>query len=348
MDHIGVFVTDQFPGLIRKLWDLFLDNFCPSPLSVLKSIRLFGYIIAGGVILTPLLYTQPILGWDWYYFFNQGNKDFNLYSLTSFYPPFAKIFIPLLTWMPWRTSLAVLSGITLMAVALGTWNAGGRYGSIVLALFTPPVLFLIWNGQPDALTLVGVLTGFIPLILIKPQIAIWSIFRHRKLVYWTGLILLVSFIIWPFWFKSPLQATIYNVPSFGWPLTGWPILVLGILMFIGAGKDPWCLMAAGTLISPYVLSYHLAVLTPAIGESHGYRKIVVWFCAWLVALGTGLGGEWGHLLCFTFPVAIFLCNRSWKDYLSSVGDYLNDLKRVYAWLSSLRLEPGIFNQARKS
>ena len=39
--------------------------------------------------------------------------------------------------MDWRHSLALLGGFSFMAIALGTWRNGGRYGSVLLALLTP-------------------------------------------------------------------------------------------------------------------------------------------------------------------------------------------------------------------
>ncbi|MCD6401192.1 MAG: hypothetical protein J7L73_04610, partial [Anaerolineales bacterium] len=241
---------------IHKMWSLlskqqFTSWLIPTKKETLSGIRLFILIIFGGIILAPIVSLLPMLGLDWLYFFNDPN--FTSTSLTNAYPPFASLFINLLTWMNWRHSLALLNSLTLVTIALATWKNGGKYGSIMLTLMSPAVWFVMWIGHPDALCLLGLITGFIPLALIKPQLTIFSMFSNRKLLIWTILFLIITLVIWPGWIVKLQSATIHHRLAFGWFVTGWPILVIGVLMLLGAGKDPYRLMAAGLLASPYLM-----------------------------------------------------------------------------------------------
>jgi hypothetical protein len=301
---------------IRKLLHM-LAGLLPTRAGLVDGLRTFAMILGGALLLAPLVDLLPMLGFDWYYFFNAGNPIHSLSSPLSTYPPFANVILSLLTWMPWRDSLAILNAITLVSVAIGTWKQGGRVGSVLLAILNAPVLFLLWIGHPDALALSGVLTGFIPLILVKPPVAIWSILASRKLVFWTAVILLVSLVAWPLWFLNMAQATSLSVPAFGWPVFGWPLAVVGVLLLAGAGDNPYRLMAAGTFLTPYLLPYHLAVLAPGIGSARGWRKLVAWLAAWLVAVGTGLGRPYS-ILCFAFPLAIYFGSYSPREVYRAI------------------------------
>lgn len=289
----------------------------PSRAAVIDSLRSLAMILGGALLLSPLVGVLPLFGFDWFMFFNCGNPTHCLNSNLSTYPPFANLFLQLLTWMYWRHSLSILNAITLISIAIGTWKQGGRYGSVLLAILTAPVAFLLWIGHPDSIALMGVVTGIIPFTLVKPPVAIWSIFSNRKLVFWTGMILLASVIIWPMWFMNMGMTYPTKDPAFGWPRTGWPILILGLVLLVGAGNNPFRLMAAGTMITPYLLPYHLAILAPGIGAAKGYRKILIWVTALLVALGTGLGGLW-NLLNFLYPLAVYFGNYSLQDVRDTI------------------------------
>jgi hypothetical protein len=299
----------------------------PSRDGLRDSVYTFAMVLFGALLLAPLVNILPMLGFDWYYFFNAGNPQHSLNSSLSTYPPFANVILPALTWMYWRHSLAILNSITLVSIAIGTWKQGGRYGSIVLAILNAPVLFLLWIGHPDSISLFGVITGFIPFILVKPPVAIWSIFSNHKLVFWTFVLLLLSIIIWPLWFLNLGKATPMSQPAFGWPVTGWPIAIVGVILLIGSGNNPFRLMAAGTMITPYLLPYHLAILAPGIGHAKGYRKIIIWLAAWLVAVGTGMGHPFS-VLSFAFPLAVYFGNYSLIDVWSTLLARIKQVKRL--------------------
>lgn len=229
--------------------------------------------------------------------------------------------IQLLNWMDWRTSLTWLNSITIMTIALATWKNGGEYKEIILALTTPPLWFLMWVSHPDGLVLLGLITGIIPLILIKPILSIFAILSHQKLVTWSILFLIISLVIWPGWIFSLRNATIGHEAAMGWADLGWPLIFIGLILIVGAGKDPYRLMAAGCFLTPYLMPYHMAILTPAIGKARGWRQWVIWIASWFVFVGTGLSG-YGHLFSFVFPLAIyFLCEKH-ASYKENVMDNL--------------------------
>ena len=291
------------------------------------SILIFLYVILGALLIRPLVTKLPLLGWDWYYFFNQGNPDYNLFSPTSAYPPFTKYFIGMLTQGDWRDSFALLNGITLMTIAIATWKAGGRYGSVILALLSPPVWFLMWVGHPDALALLGAITNFIPLALIKPQLVAWTVLRSRTLLFFTGIFLMATFLVWGFWPLNLGQAIFEHPASFGWAVLGWLILILGLLMLPGSGKSFYGLMAAGCLISPYLMPYHLAVLVPALGQVQGRRKILLWSSSWLLCIGLGLGSS-ARFLNFIFPLLVFFFSVPPADYRKNLQSLLATLRAL--------------------
>lgn len=297
------------------------------------SLKLFGLILSGGIILSPLMSKLPVLGWDWYFFFNANHPVDNIYSYYSPFLPYTKYIIGLLTWMNWRTSLALLGGFTFTAIALGTWRNGGRYGSILLAILTPLPLFVMWVGHPDGLALIGLLTGFIPLALIKPQVTFWAFLRSKATTFWLIVCLGMTMLIWPYWFGLAFGIRWNHSAATGWQALGWPLLIVGLILILGAGNDPWRLMTAGCFITPDLMPYHLVVLLPAIGRVGGRSKVVVWLAAWMVFLGLGLGENYRYLNLL-FPLSIYLSLQTMGEYRQSLLSHIELLQRIYLQIKS--------------
>jgi len=313
----------QIQSLVRFIY---INWFYIRPVQFWNGVRLFVMIILGALILSPLVRRLPMLGWDWYFFFNRHNPDFNILSPASAYPPYASFLLYPLTWMNWRTSLSILNSITLVTIAVATWRNHGGYVSVIFALLSPPVWFLLWLGHPDGLCLLGLITGVIPVALIKPQLTIFSMLSNKKLLAWTGVFMLVTLMIWPFWPMRLGQAGFDHPAAFGWVNTGWPILIFGLILLCGAGKNPYRLMAAGLLTSPYLMPYNLAVLIPALGSVKGSRKLLLWSTAWLTLLGSGMTGP-AKYLNLVFPITVYLLNHSMKDYVANVSEITSILIR---------------------
>lgn len=303
---------------MRELLVYILCSIIPTRHEIKKSVYLFLMVIFGAVLLMPVVARLPILGWDWYFFFTAHNPDYNLYSARSAYPPFARYAIESLTWIDnWRTSLHLLTSISLVTIGICTWRAGGRAISVFLSIFSGAVLLRLWAGHPDCLALMGFLTGFVPLALIKPQVIGWALLSSRKLFSWTAIFLLLSVFLWPMWPLALANATFHHEAAVGWQVTGWQTPIVGVLLLAGAGRNPWRLMAAGALIAPYLTPSQLAVLAPSIGAARGWKKVLIWTGGWMLPLGVGLGGTYKYLY-FLFPLAIYLSLTSPKVYADNV------------------------------
>jgi hypothetical protein len=316
----------------------FLHSVFPSLEDVIDSLRIFGLILIGGIVLFPLTSRLPLLGWDWYYFFNANHPTDNIYSPYSPFFPYTKYIIMTLTWMDWRSSLAFLSGLTFMAIAIGTWKYGGRYGSIALALLTPLPLLALWVGHPEGLVLVGLLTSFIPLALVKPQITFWAFLRSKATIFWLVVFMVTIAVIWPSWYTFTTGIRWNHSSSMGWQALGLPVLLTGLVLIAGAGNDPWLLMSAGAFITPDLMPYHMVVLLPAIGRVKGSKKIIVWFTTWLVALALGLGGYFRYT-GLLFPLSIYLSLQSREHYQQVINSYIQFLKTCSAFVSKRLVRP---------
>ncbi len=303
-------------------------SFLPTKTDFKNSIILFLMVLFGAILLYPLFVRLPLLGWDWYFFFNSYHPTDNINHPFSPFFPYTKIFVSLLTWLPWRDSLAILGGITYMSIALGAWKNGGKYASVLLAVTTPVSLFDLWVGHPDGLALLGFLMGFIPLAFVQPQITLWSYLRSKAWIFWAGITLAFVFILKPTWIHTLTGGAVWgHSASFGWHALGWPVLLLGILLTAGAGSNPWLLMSGGCMLSPDLMPYHLVVFLPAIGKVAGWKKILVWLAAWVVALGTGLGGPW-RWLNLLLPLTIYFSLQTPRNYLDTIKNYLDFGKQL--------------------
>jgi hypothetical protein len=317
---------ENSPIFSLQLASEFVHSLIPSWKDTLSSLKLFLYVVLGGIILTPITSKLPLLGWDWYFFFTSHHPVLNIYNPRSPFFPFAKYLLMPLTWMPWRDSLALLAGLTYMTIALGTWKSGGKYGSILLALFTPIPLIALWVGHPEGLALLGMLTNFVPLAFIKPQLTFWAFLRSKALAFWALFVLGLVIIIWPSWLQ--VTGTTWNHDaSFGWQALGWPLLILGFLLLAGAGNDPWRLMAAGCFITPDIMPYHMVVLLPAIGRVNGIWKIVVWLTTWLLFIGLGMGGNFRYINLL-FPLCVYVALQTPAGYKETIHSHLVVANRI--------------------
>lgn len=311
---------------------IFLYSVLPNRTSVRESLKTIFVILIGGILLSPLVQKLPMLGWDWYYYFNLHNPAFNLLSPGSYYVPYTHPVLSAITWLNWRSSLGLLNSLTLITVAVSTWQTGGKYGSILLALTSPSLWMLLWLGHPEGIVLLGVMTGLIPLTLIKPMVAFWSNLRSIKYFFWTVIVILLVLFIWPDWvltifFGNAIGGEWTHPANFGWSVTGFPVAVIGAILLAGAGNNPWLLMSAGCLLSPYLMPYHLVVLLPAIGKITGWKKIFVWFLGWLLVMGVGLGGT-ARYLNLLLPLGIYGSINSIQMYRENIRKNIGFIKSI--------------------
>jgi len=269
-------------------------------------------VVAGGVILTPLIMRLSLLGWDWQVCFEARDSILapagNCYDQ---YPPWTYWILRPWTMLPWRVGLAFQLGMLLMTVAVSTIQGAYRYvEAAFLALLTPPVWMLMWLGQIDGLAMWGLM--FFPLgilwALTKPNITVWAILARRQWVVWAALLGIASVLIWGWWPDRLwiARGMCYSHPAvMGWRNLGWPVLALGLLLFPFSGRDPLRLMASGALLMPLLLPYHFIMLLPAIGKVRGWRRWLLWLLAWTTAAVPAIGGV-AKYIALSFPVAVWI------------------------------------------
>lgn len=275
--------------------------------------------LAGAVLLWPLTNQLPMLGFDWRTYFWAG--DFRQY------PPWTQwVLWPLLA-LPWRAGLAGLNALLLMTVAVSAarevYRQPGRsisfaitseaLGVVLLTLFTPPVIVLLWVGNIEAVALWGLL--FMPaglaLVLLKPHLGVWAVLSRRSWLVWAVLFGLLSLLIWPGWpfrLLGSVGERVQHPSAFGWISLGWPLIVIGLTLLTRTPADALPLMAAGAFLSPFLMPQHFVFLLPALGRVRGWRRLALWAGAWLLAVPLMFDG-WLKYLGLGFPLLVWWFTR---------------------------------------
>lgn len=263
--------------------------------------------LVGGALLMPLTRLLPVAGWDWGISFAPGHLDQ--------YPPWSGLILTPLTELPWREGLALLNGITLCAVALGSSREArgqrlrSRLAAAALAVVSPPALILLWQGNVDGLVQFGVLS--LPLgvgyLLIKPHLGLWAALARRSWAIVTGLFLLLSILIWRDW-PLDLLATLpernAHPMAMGWQNLSPALLAVGLAMLPFTRADPLHLMCVGVFVTPYLLPQHLLLLLPALGRVRGPRRLLLWGAAWTTIL-PAMVLTWGLYAAYSFPLLVW-------------------------------------------
>ena len=289
-------------------------------------------IIAGAVILMPLTYRLPMLGYEWHFYHNG--------TIGGNYPPYLHPVIRPFTFMEdWRLSYALVAGILLMSVAVVTHREArqdtrsARLGAALLALFSAPVMMLLWVGNVSSLTVfsLAALPIGIPLALVQPHITPWAIVSRRQWLIWGAAFGILTLLIWGPW---PLR--LINVPdvkmehpiAMGWRRIGWPFLVIGLVMLAFSNLDPLRLMAAGAFLTPYTLQVHLVVLIPALGRVNGWRRVALWLCSWLLFLPGMFATDWSKYLAMVFPLTVWWMLRPRQQRSEQRSEHQEELARL--------------------
>jgi hypothetical protein len=179
----------------------------------------------------------------------------------------------------------------------------------LLALVTPQVFYLMWDGQIDGLVLIGLLflPWSSPLVLLRPQILGWYCLAKKR---WTiGMLswLAFSLVVWGNWLTRSLAASrgsVEHPTAMGWYTLGFPIFFIGLGMMFGAGGNPTRFLAGCILASPYLQPYHMVLLLPAIGEVGGWKRWTIWGWAWVVGLVPAFMGITRYL-ALGFPICVW-------------------------------------------
>lgn len=265
-------------------------------------------IIVGAVILFPLTSQMPMVGWEWPLILGGAFDDT--------YPPWLQLALKPLSVLPIRTGLSLLFGAFMLAVAVRTVRAAAGQSRVskmmaaALALGTPPVLMLLWEGNMAMVVTVGitVLPFGLPWALVQPHLASFALLSRRKWTLWAAVFGIATVLIWGLW---PLQTfgllgkSTGHIIAMGWIPMGWPLLLIGLLMLPFTHAHPLRLMAVGTFLLPYVMAVHMVLLLPAIGEVKGWRRVLLFGLAWLTLFTPAFTVLWAKYLTMIFPFAVW-------------------------------------------
>ncbi|MBI3244771.1 MAG: hypothetical protein HYZ49_21035 [Chloroflexi bacterium] len=276
-------------------------------------------VLAGALLLWPLTHQLPMLGFDWRVYF--WARDFRQY------PPWIEWALAPLLALPWRTGLAGLNALLLMTVAVSVarevfggerrpaWRlTSNALGCVLLALFTPPTMILLWVGNIEAVALWGMLmmpVG-IPWVLLKPHLGLWAVLSRRSWIIWAAAFGLLTLVVWQFWPTRVLGSVtdrIQHPSAFGWASLGWPMIAIGLTLLAQTPPDPLALMAAGSFLSPFLMPQHFVLLLPALGRVKGTRRLILWAGTWLllIPLIFNSGLKW---LALGFPALVWWMLRA--------------------------------------
>jgi len=264
--------------------------------------------LTGGLLLWPLVHRLPMLGWDW-------NQFFYPRQFAGLYPPWTEEILWPFSWVDWRASFSLVNSLALMTLAVATAQQArqdsrlGRLTAVVLAMLTPPIYMLLWQGNVDGLVLLGLVAMplGVPLVLMKPTVAGWALLARRGWTLWGAAFGLISLLIWGLWPLDLLSAFDYrnlHPLAMGWQVLGFPLAIIGAILLCFTNADPFRLMAAGTFLAPYLQPVHFLVLVPAIGRVRGWKRILLWGWAWVVGLAPGFMGITKYL-ALGFPLAVW-------------------------------------------
>jgi len=227
-------------------------------------------------------------------------------------------------FVPWMYPIVQLFNpqsifaLTILALVLRMWHYRARAWRIALALISLPTLWLLFLGNVDGLVMVGLLllpVLGVPLVLVKPQVASFSLLANRRSIAATIAWILISIVLWGPW---PLNFLGVGDAAWreAWPqdITLYPwgaLLALPLLWWSRGDED--MLMAAGSLMTPHLFPYHFYVLMPALGRMNIFWALLSWAISFTPLLANYWGpGAWhfGNLLSLTLWLGLYWHKRS--------------------------------------
>lgn len=220
---------------------------------------------------------------DWDHFFGAQ-------IIPPYYPPWTIQVVSLLNY-------PVLIGITLAAFGLAVYQRAVHPLSLAAAFLSLPLLWTVFLGQIEGLTILGMLglPWLVPLVLVKPQISLFSLGARRSYILAFCICLIISLVIWGNW-----PEVMYQVNSFKaegrYPQNiglGWYGLPLFLLTIWFSRGDMDMMMASGAFLTPYLIFYNLLPLTPAVARLKPRSAWIALFLSFLTFSSNWLGpGGW--------------------------------------------------------
>ncbi len=259
-------------------------------------------ILAGlFAVLYAIGWFLPI-GYDWRNYFSKG-------VLPNIWTPWTVPIVKLL-------NLQAVFALTVMAVGLRAYSYKARPLALALALISLPTLWVLFLGNLDGLTLLGLvlLPWGIPLVTMKPQLSAFALLANRRWfiagVIW-GVLTLLIWGLWPLNLREIFAAGwkvewVQDISLFPWGL----LITLPLLWFSRGDED--LLMAAGSFATPHLFPYHFILLMPALARMRWPWMLLTWVVSWTPLLSNWLGPwAWhlGNLMSVCFWLGIYLNRR---------------------------------------
>jgi hypothetical protein len=255
-------------------------------------------------------------GFDWVFWFVPVTRgELPLYSRSGFWnPPWTLWLLVPLAALPERVGLIVINLLSGLMVIISIRIMDGE--ETWISLLSLPFLWLLWLGQIDTLSLIGIAVGYaatrrkdtllmaisLSLLSIKPQIglivALYFLIKSRL---WKSLLVITSLFLfslclhgaWPLtlWSVRPgLDIVKQNVSL--WPYIGPLALPIYLLCFIPQQnmlRKLGVLLAANALAFPYMRPYSLFVLVCVMagGIVDRRQKIAVLATSYTLLIGLG-------------------------------------------------------------
>jgi hypothetical protein len=268
---------------------------------------------AGVLMLAAAFYLSPIPeGHDWNVLHGfvqlmlQGKSLYqNVVPLSAtdpntehfWYAPWVAVLLTPVGALPTRVGLALVRALSVMMVIL----VGLRFHlsplKLALSLLSPPVAYILFHGQIDALALgVLFLPGAWQIIgcTVKPQVTMTFFLRTPRKEWVRGLLIaagifLLSLLVfgpWPLeWLANP--KTPYTMGHNLWRDV-WPLQVpigLAVLFYALRKKDERYLAAASPLLSPYApISTMIGPWLALSGLLEDWQALVVVVAWWATIL----------------------------------------------------------------
>lgn len=276
----------------------------------------FGAVLLLSILLWPLTARLPFLGYDWLVYFDPITRyQAALYNVGN-YPPWTWLILKPLTVVAPLPAWALLEAITLITLAVAVYREGilngrpHRYIAVMLALLTPIVGMVLWQGNIIGLVLLGllVLPAGVPLLLLQPGLAVWALPARWRWIIGAAVFLIVSVLLWGLWpleLWGSVDGRVAHPIAMGWQALGWPVVGVGVLLLRYSHRDPLQLMAVGAFLTPYIMPMHLYLLLPAFGRVRGWRLIVLWLASWLALFPSIFITEWAKYAAMLFPLAVW-------------------------------------------
>lgn len=281
---------------------------------ILSHLKIIGVYITLFILLALIGSLIPE-GFDWKTFFKLG-KTSPIWTPWTIY-----ILKPLIPF-----GFGPIFALTIIGIGVRAYRYNRSPLPLLLAIFSLPTLWLLFIGNLDGLVLFGMLimpVG-IPLVLMKPQLAAFSLLARKDWFIAGAVWGLLSLLIWGLWPMNMLTVTTsawkaewtQDIAIFPWGL------IVGLPLLWFSRRDPDLLMAAGTFITPHLFAYHFILLMPALGRMRWYWMVITWLVSWTPLLANWLG-DWawhfGNLMSICFWLGIYLNKRSLEQKVTNTS-----------------------------